>query len=63
MVNIGAETTEISVLSLGGIVISKSIKIGGNKLDDCIINNVRKVYNLVIGSKTAEGLKRNLEVL
>ena len=47
MVNIGAETTEISVLSLGGIVISKSIKIGGNKLDDCIINNVKKVYNLV----------------
>ena len=45
MVNIGAETTEISVLSLGGIVISKSIKIGGNKLDDCIINNVKKVYN------------------
>ena len=45
MVNIGAETTEISVLSLGGIVISKSIKIGGNKLDDCIISNVRKVYN------------------
>ena len=44
MVNIGAETTEISVLSLGGIVISKSIKIGGNKLDDCIINNVKKVY-------------------
>ena len=60
MVNIGAETTEISVLSLGGIVISKSIKIGGNKLDDCIINNVRKVYNLVIGSKTAEGLKKEL---
>ena len=36
MVNIGAETTEISVLSLGGIVISKSIKIGGNKLDDAL---------------------------
>ena len=60
IVNIGAETTEISVLSLGGIVISKSIKIGGNKLDDCIISNVRKVYNLVIGSKTAEGLKKEL---
>ena len=60
MVNIGAETTEISVLSLGGIVISKSIKIGGNKLDDCIINNVKKVYNLVIGSKTAESLKKEL---
>ena len=71
IVNIGAETTEISVLSLGGIVISKavkiggnviskSIKIGGNKLDDCIISNVRKAYNLVIGSKTAENLKKQL---
>lgn len=60
IVNIGAETTEISVLSLGGIVISKSVKIGGNKLDDSIISNVRKVYNLVIGSKTAESLKKEL---
>lgn len=60
IVNIGAETTEISVLSLGGIVISKSVKIGGNKLDDTIIANVRKVYNLVIGSKTAENLKIEL---
>ena len=58
VVNIGAETTEISVISLG-IVISKSIKIGGNKLDDSIISIIRKEYNLVIGSKTAEGLKRN----
>ena len=60
IVNIGAETTEISVLSLGGIVISKSVKIGGNKLDDSIISAVRKVYNLSIGSKTAEGLKKEL---
>ncbi|SEF38852.1 rod shape-determining protein [Lachnospira multipara] len=60
VVNIGAETTEISVLSLGGIVISKSVKIGGNKLDECIISAVRKAYNLVIGSKTAEGLKKEL---
>lgn len=60
IVNIGAETTEISVLSLGGIVISKSVKIGGNKLDDSIISAVRKVYNLIIGSKTAEGLKKEL---
>ena len=60
VVNIGAETTEISVLSLGGIVISKAVKIGGNKLDDCIISNVRKAYNLVIGSKTAENLKKEL---
>ncbi len=54
------ETTEISVLSLGGIVISKAVKIGGNKLDDCIISNVRNAYNLVIGSKTAENLKKQL---
>ena len=60
IVNIGAETTEISVLSLGGIVISKSVKIGGNKLDDVIISQIRKVYNLVIGSKTAESLKKEL---
>ncbi len=60
IVNIGAETTEISVLSLGGIVISKSVKIGGNKLDDSIISIIRKEYNLVIGSKTAEGLKKEL---
>ena len=60
VVNIGAETTEISVISLGGIVISKSIKIGGNKLDDSIISIIRKEYNLVIGSKTAEGLKKEL---
>lgn len=60
IVNIGAETTEISVLSLGGIVISKSVKIGGNKLDDCIISHIRKVYNLIIGSKTAESLKKKI---
>ena len=60
VVNIGAETTEISVLSLGGIVISKSVKIGGNKLDDSIVSTIRKEYNLIIGSKTAEGLKKEL---
>lgn len=60
IVNIGAETTEISVLSLGGIVISKSIKIGGNKLDEVIISAIRKAYNLVIGTKTAEGIKKEI---
>ncbi len=60
VVNIGADTTEISVLSLGGIVISKSVKIGGNRLDDSIITTVKKMYNLVIGSKTAENLKKEL---
>ncbi len=60
IVNFGADTTEISVLSLGGIVISKLMKIGGNRLDDLICSMVRKKYNLVIGLKTAEQLKINL---
>lgn len=60
MVNIGADTTEISVLSLGGIVLSRAVKFGGNKLDEQIINAVRKKYNLVIGAKTAEYIKINL---
>ena len=60
VVNIGAETTEISVLSLGGIVISRTIKIGGSKLDESIIAAVRKEYNLIIGKRTAEKLKIEL---
>lgn len=60
VVNVGADTTEISVLSLGGIVLSKSVKFGGNKLDEQIINAVRKKYNLVIGAKTAEHIKIEL---
>ena len=60
VVNIGADTTEISILSLGGIVLSKSIKFGGNKLDEAIVNAVKKHYNLVIGAKTAEYIKFEL---
>ena len=60
MVDIGAETCEISVLSMGGIVNSRSVKIGGNKLDENIIYAVRNEYNLVIGNKTAERLKIGL---
>ena len=60
VVNIGADTTEISVLSLGGIVLSKAVKFGGNKLDSQIISAVRKKYNLVSGSKTAEYIKCQL---
>ncbi|MDD6340340.1 MAG: rod shape-determining protein [Butyrivibrio sp.] len=60
IVNIGADTTEISVLSLGGIVLGKSVKFGGNKLDEQIINAVKKEYRLVIGAKTAEYIKCEL---
>ena len=57
VVDIGADTTEISVLSLGGIVLSKMIPIGGNKFDEDIISSVKKKYNLFIGNKTAEIIK------
>lgn len=60
IVDIGADTTEVSIMSLGGIVLSKLIPIGGNKLDDSIILNVKKQYNLYIGSKTAETIKKEL---
>ena len=60
VVDIGADTTEISVMSLGGIVLSKLVTIGGNKFDEVIISNVKKKYNLVIGNKTAEIIKKKL---
>ncbi len=57
VVNIGFDTTEISILSLGGIVLSRLIKIGGKKFDESIRNIIRKEYNLLIGVKTAEKVK------
>lgn len=60
IVNIGADTTEITVISLGGIVLSKLIKIGGNKIDESIISNIRKKFNLIIGSRSAEQVKIEL---
>ena len=60
VVDIGADTTEISIMSLGGIVLSKMVTIGGNKFDELIINNVKKKYNLIIGNKTAEVIKKRL---
>lgn len=60
VVNIGADTTEVSVLALGGIVLSKLIPVGGNKLDESIKTYVKKKYNLIIGDKTAETIKKEL---
>lgn len=57
IVNIGASTTEISIISMGGIVISKIIKLGGKKLDQMICDIVRRKYNILIGLKTAEKIK------
>lgn len=60
VVNIGADTTEVSILSLGGIVLSRLIPVGGNQLDESIKNMVKRKYNLYIGNKTAENLKVKL---
>ena len=62
-VNVGYDTTEISILSLGGIVLSKLIKIGGLKFDDAIRSAVRKEFSLIIGGKTAENVKISLKEL
>jgi len=60
VVDIGADTTEISIISLGGLVISRLLHFGGNRLDESIISYIRKNYNLVIGRKTACSLKEEL---
>jgi len=63
VVNVGYDTTEISVLSLGGIVLSKLIKVGGRKFDESIRSAIRKEYSLIIGSKTSENVKKELRNL
>ena len=60
VVNMGADTTEISVISLGGLVLSDLLHFGGNRLDESIISHMRKEFNLIIGQKTAKALKENL---
>lgn len=57
IIDVGGGTSEIAVLSLGGIVAKTSIRIGGNKLDAAIVEFVRKKFNLTIGERTAEDLK------
>lgn len=57
VVDIGGGTTEVAVISLGGIVVSKSIKIAGDKFDEAIMRYVRRKYNIAIGERTAEQIK------
>lgn len=57
IIDIGGGTTEIAVISLGGIVVGESLRIGGNKFDEALIRFVRENYNLVIGEPTAEEIK------
>ncbi len=60
VVDIGGGTTDIAVISLGGIVVSKSLRVGGDKFDEAIIRFLRKQHNLAIGEQTAEKLKIQL---
>ncbi len=55
--DIGGGTTEISVISLGGMVVTNAIRIGGDEFDEAIIKHVRNVHNLIVGEQTAENLK------
>ena len=60
VVDLGADTTEISVISLGGLVLSDLLHFGGNRIDESIITYVKRKYNLVIGQKTAQSLKETI---
>ena len=60
VVDIGGGTTDIAVISLGGSVVSSSIKVAGDKFDEAIVKYIKKKYNIVIGERTAEDLKINI---
>jgi rod shape-determining protein MreB len=60
IVDIGGGTTEVAVLSLGGIVYAKSVRVGGDKMDEDIISYIRRNHNLLIGESTAEKIKKNI---
>ena len=60
IVDIGGGTTEVAIISLGGIVTSKSIRVGGDELDEAIVSYIKKEYSLMIGERTAESIKINI---
>lgn len=60
IVDIGGGTTEVAVISLAGIVYSKSVRVGGDKMDEAIVNYLKRKYNLLIGERTAEHIKINV---
>src|SRR5699024_9477550 len=62
VVDIGGGTTEVAIISLGGIVTSRSIRTGGDNMDEAIIQNVRKHYNLMIGERSAETIKLDIGI-
>jgi len=60
IVDIGGGTTEVAVISLGGIVYSRSVRVGGDKMDEAIISYIRRNFNLLIGESTAEKVKKHV---
>jgi rod shape-determining protein MreB and related proteins len=60
VVDIGGGTTEVAVISLSGVVYSKSVRIGGDKMDDAIMQHVKRKYNMLIGESTAEEVKKTI---
>ncbi|MEY4481288.1 MAG: hypothetical protein RIQ84_450 [Pseudomonadota bacterium] len=60
VVDIGGGTTEVGVMSLGGMVYKGSIRVGGDKFDEAIINYIRRNYGMLIGEQTAEAIKKNI---
>lgn len=57
VVDIGGGTTEVAVISLAGIVYSRSVRVGGDKMDEAIMTHVKRKYNLLIGETSAEDIK------
>ncbi|QPC45746.1 rod-share determining protein MreBH [Mangrovibacillus cuniculi] len=60
VVDIGGGTTEVAIISYGGVVTCETIRVGGDKMDDDIIHHVRKQYNVLIGERTAENIKKEI---
>lgn len=60
VVDVGGGTTEVAVISLGGIVYARSVRVGGDKMDEAIIAYIRRVHNLLVGESTAERIKKEI---
>ena len=60
VVDIGGGTTEVGVISIGGMTLSTSVRVGGDKMDDAISSHVRRTHNLMIGEATAERVKKEI---
>ena len=60
VVDIGGGTTEVAVISLGGIVYARSVRVGGDKMDDAIISYIRRNHNLLVGESSAERIKKEI---